>query len=96
MASNAFTNQIPLYPGQPIERLTANTYLKLNSPAIKIPAFQPKPTPPPGATNTSYMFGLFPETTPANSKMDIAPTDFIAQPRDGYGMKVQKYFSNRE
>lgn len=78
----AFTNQQGFV-------IKPSIYLKQNTPADKFPAFQPPKNVPPGASYIGFI-------TPPPSQLGIQASDFIAQPKDTFGMKVQEYFSARE
>lgn len=69
--------------------ISPSMYLKMNTPAIKFPEFKPPKPIPAGASYVGFI------TAPA-SKLTLEPKDYIAQPKDTFGMEIQEYFSARE
>lgn len=80
--------------GFPID---ARQYLKENTPAIKFPQFQAS-IPQEGIYAGQYAdfdFGNRPSDTPANTGIDIMPSQVIKPVKDGFGLRVQKYYKKK-
>lgn len=80
--------------GFPID---ARQYLKENTPAIKFPQFQAKiPTSGIHAGQfTDFDWGKRPGDTPANTGIDVMPSQIIATVKDGFNLRVQRYYKKK-
>lgn len=74
--------------------ITAEQYLKQQTPAIKFPMFQKKT--PKNSQYTDFDWGKTPQATPANTHLFIDPKNIVEPIKDGLGMKIQNYFRKKE
>lgn len=80
--------------GFPID---ARQFLKENTPANKFPQFQAK-IPISGihaGQYTAFDWGNRPSDTPANTGIDVLPSQVIRPVKDGLGMRVQRYYKKK-